>query len=60
MRGVEYIRVIENDLWKDKSEENMKLRRVVNFYRTYFTTVYSRILVRALLITNQQNNNELR
>ncbi|MCH3996002.1 MAG: hypothetical protein LKE54_13380 [Prevotella sp.] len=60
MRVVEYIRDIGNDLWKDKSEENMKLRRVVNFYRTYFTTVYSRILVRALLITNQQNNNELR
>lgn len=54
IRIVEYLRGIGPDLWHDNSQENMMMRRVINFYRTYFTTVYSHILERILKYTNQK------
>lgn len=52
IRIVEYLRGIGPDLWYDSSEENLTMRRVINFYRNYFTTVYSLILERILKYTN--------
>lgn len=44
------------DIWTDKSEENIRLRRIINFYRTYFTTMYSYIFTKALKILNKKYN----
>lgn len=48
IKVAEYLTGIEQKLWEDNSEEGIKLRRVVNFYRTYFTPTYCEILVRVL------------
>lgn len=44
------------DIWTDKSEENVRLRRIINFYRTYFTTMYSYIFTKTLKILNKKYN----
>lgn len=51
LRIVEYLRGIGPDIWHDDSAENLTMRRVINFYRNYFTTVYSQILQRMLKYT---------
>ena len=55
IRIVEHLRGIGPDLWHDNSDENLNIRRVINFYRTYFTTVYSQILGRILKYTNKNS-----
>lgn len=54
IRIVEHLRGIGPDIWHDNSDENMSIRRVINFYRTYFTTVYSQLLERMLKYTNKE------
>lgn len=54
IRIVEHLRGIGPDLWHDNSEETLNIRRVINFYRTYFTTVYSQILERILKYTSKK------
>lgn len=54
IRIAEYLYGIGPDIWQDQSSENMTLRRVINFYRTYFITVYSEILIKALKYTNHK------
>lgn len=54
IRVVEHLRGIGPDIWHDNSDENMSIRRVINFYRTYFTTVYSQLLERMLKYTNKE------
>lgn len=54
IRIVEYLRNIGPDLWHDDSQEKMAMRRVINFYRTYFNTVYSQILERILKYTTKR------
>ena len=44
------------DIWTDKSEENIRLRRIINFYRTYFTTMYSYIFTKVSKILNKKYN----
>lgn len=44
------------DIWNDKSEENVRLRKIINFYRTYFTTMYSYIFTKTLKILNKKYN----
>lgn len=56
IKVAEYAFGIGSDIWIDTSEHCMKVRRVINFYRMYFTTMYSQIFVRALKILNKKYN----
>lgn len=56
IKVAEYAFGIGSDIWTDTSEHCMKERRVINFYRMYFTTMYSQIFVRALKILNKKYN----
>lgn len=56
IKVAEYAFGIGSDIWTDTSEHCMEVRRVINFYRMYFTTMYSQIFVRALKILNKKYN----